>query len=106
VGNFRGIFKKRSPAPSKKRGRLKFKTTMNKEEFKYTFSLLNRINRQLGIVKAQNDIILKEIAKTNEINLDEILKEVNDLDAKYLHQYLEDNEHLFQQAFGIPKSDS
>lgn len=78
---------------------------MNEQEFKYTFSLLSRLNRQLGIVKAQNDIILKEISKMNKTNLEKILNEVNDLDAKYLHQFLEDNDYLFQEAFGNSKSD-
>lgn len=79
---------------------------MHKEEFNLLFTLHNRLNRQLGIIKAQNDVILKQLAITNNISLDKLLNEVNELDAKYLHQYLEDKDYLFEQAFGNPESDS
>ena len=78
---------------------------MNTKEFNFLFALHNRLNRQIGILRAQNEVMLKYFSIENNINLDKLLNEVNELDAKYLHQYLEDKDDLFQQAFQSDVSD-
>ena len=78
---------------------------MHKQDLGLIIGLLSRVNKELSIIKAQNEILLKQIAITNNVSLDKLNNEVLEIQTKYIHEYLNHSDDIQEQAFQTAESD-
>ena len=76
------------------------------KEFGAVFSLLGRVSNQLSMNKAFSQVILRELAKANQLDYADLIADVEKLHAQYSFDENKVTENLMNQAFDPNKPDS
>ncbi|PRY34401.1 hypothetical protein CLV58_1175 [Spirosoma oryzae] len=76
------------------------------KEFGAVFALLGRVSNQLSMNKAFSQVILRELAKVNQLNYPDLIADVEKLHAQYTFDENKVTENLMNQTLNPNAPDS